>query len=191
MTTPNAKPSGNATSTVHQVGIRLVDWPKKSERLGNVRKEANNRLLKVLNGLIEILKERAVDESPRGRRDERGRAKNAKGKKRTGRDKPFVLQWKTMTGISANGPRGLLYNEASHAPFVMLPTKPHEIAAKNAKRLVFEYQGRTIFKKKVWHPGTKGNDVIGRVRDKHEGVIADSLDQAARAIANDLKSALS
>lgn len=41
-------------------------------------------------------------------------------------------------------------------------TKPHEIAAKNARFLRFESRGETVFRRRVWHPGTQPDPYLER-----------------------------
>jgi hypothetical protein len=40
-----------------------------------------------------------------------------------------------------------------YAVFVEYGTRPHEILPRHAKALRFEAEGKTIFAKRVWHPG--------------------------------------
>lgn len=53
-------------------------------------------------------------------------------------------------------------------------TKPHEIAAKSARFLRFESRGETVFRRRVWHPGTQPDPY---------------LEQAARAAGEELRAA--
>lgn len=46
-------------------------------------------------------------------------------------------------------------NRAKHAVFIENGTRPHAIVARHASVLRFTVGGRTIFRRRVWHPGTK------------------------------------
>jgi hypothetical protein len=47
---------------------------------------------------------------------------------------------------------------ASYAKFVDEPTKAHAIVARKAKMLRFyDKSGNVVFRRSVWHPGTKGS----------------------------------
>lgn len=44
----------------------------------------------------------------------------------------------------------------SPGAFVDMPTRPHFIQARNKQALAFRIGGKTVFAKRVFHPGTKG-----------------------------------
>jgi hypothetical protein len=44
---------------------------------------------------------------------------------------------------------------ARHAIFIINGTKPHAIHARRVKFLRFMWHGRIVFRRSVWHPGTK------------------------------------
>lgn len=46
-------------------------------------------------------------------------------------------------------------SKARYALFVESGTRPHAIVARRAKMLRFEQGGRVVFRKRVFHPGTK------------------------------------
>lgn len=41
-------------------------------------------------------------------------------------------------------------------------TRAHRIVARNAKALVFQMNGRTVYARSVWHPGTRANPYLER-----------------------------
>jgi hypothetical protein len=49
---------------------------------------------------------------------------------------------------------------AYYAGYVHGGTRPHEIVAKNKKSLLFTSYGRNVFRKKVFHPGTKPDEFL-------------------------------
>jgi hypothetical protein len=48
--------------------------------------------------------------------------------------------------------------DTDYAEYVSGGTRPHVIAARNAKALRFTWQGRTVYFRSVNHPGTQAND---------------------------------
>lgn len=58
------------------------------------------------------------------------------------------------------GQKVVLVNTAPHARFIEGGTKAHWIEARNAPMLVFMYRGHWVTKRKVWHPGTKPQNVM-------------------------------
>jgi hypothetical protein len=57
---------------------------------------------------------------------------------------------------------------ARHSAFVHKGTRPHVIRARNAPALVFYWPkvGRTVFFKRVNHPGTKANPFLERAAER-------------------------
>jgi hypothetical protein len=71
--------------------------------------------------------------------------------------------------------------------FVRGGTAPHEIRPKKVGgSLVFQIGGRTIFAKKVNHPGTKANPYHKRAHQQVSGQISEIISQAGVQIAADL-----
>lgn len=60
--------------------------------------------------------------------------------------------------VSANelGAVGEIRNDTPYVRFVEYPTRPHVIEAVNAQALRFKIGNRTVFAKRVQHPGTPG-----------------------------------
>ncbi|MFG2404283.1 hypothetical protein ACGFR8_08065 [Streptomyces brevispora] len=54
--------------------------------------------------------------------------------------------------------------ESTHpaSAYVVRGTRPHAIRARRGKALRFTVGGRTLFRKAVWHPGTKANDFLAK-----------------------------
>jgi hypothetical protein len=68
------------------------------------------------------------------------------------------VSWKIETG-----PRGLQGVVSCNHPavrFVLDGTRPHVIRPRRAKALRFDMGGRTVFAKRVNHPGTKPNNFM-------------------------------
>lgn len=54
------------------------------------------------------------------------------------------------------------FSAAPHARYVVRATRAHTIRPRTAKFLRFKIGGKTIFVRKVHHPGTKANDFMVR-----------------------------
>lgn len=63
----------------------------------------------------------------------------------------FTGPFRVETGVTAT---------ANYAKFVHDGTRPHVIRPKNARFLVFEAGGRTVFAKSVNHPGTRARPFL-------------------------------
>lgn len=86
-------------------------------------------------------------------------------KDRTGRLRNSIQRGQRTTWahfVKAGGPG------ARYALFVEAGTKPHEIKARRAKFLRFEQNGQVVFRKRVWHPGTKPARFMQSARDASE-----------------------
>ena len=64
---------------------------------------------------------------------------------------------------------------APHAIFVHQGTRPHEILPVRAKALRFNWRGKIVFFRRVWHPGTKPNPFVKRTTDKLVKFIHDTF----------------
>jgi hypothetical protein len=53
-----------------------------------------------------------------------------------------------------------LENEQEHSTFIEAGTRPHVILPRRARVLVFQVAGRTVFARRVNHPGTKARWVV-------------------------------
>jgi hypothetical protein len=59
------------------------------------------------------------------------------------------------------------YATAKYARFVHDPTRAHAITPTRARALRFQVGGRTVFARRVWHPGYRGNPFLASaVRDE-------------------------
>lgn len=68
------------------------------------------------------------------------------------------------------GNDAVVYNTMPYAEYVEFGTKAHEIVAKNAKVLS---DGKKVFGKRVWHPGTKGSRFMRRsIYNNRAGIIS-------------------
>ncbi len=136
------------------VQITLVGWRNpRSGRFQAVSGRARDRQRAATRALLRRMKERAEELSP-------------VGKPRPGRSERqrFKASWRITFQPTERGGAGVLANVAPHAPYVIYPTRPHVIRARRARALVFEGRdGRMVFRREVFHPGTKGNDVPGKV----------------------------
>ena len=67
-----------------------------------------------------------------------------------------LLKRGNQSEVVASGDYGRVYNQVPYATFVHNGTKPHPIYPKKAGGvLVFQIGGKTVFARKVNHPGTK------------------------------------
>lgn len=69
---------------------------------------------------------------------------------------------------------------AEYASAVQTGTKPHIIMARNKKYLYWKGANHPV--KSVKHPGTKGQDYMGKIRDAAKPEIDQVFDQALQAI---------
>lgn len=70
-----------------------------------------------------------------------------------------------MSSRVEEGPRGLRGVVTNNHPavfYVLEGTPAHEIRARRAKALRFEAGGQILFRKRVWHPGTRANNFLAR-----------------------------
>jgi hypothetical protein len=76
--------------------------------------------------------------------------------------------------VQAEGPwllRSGVTSHAAYALFVHEPTRPHVILPRRSSVLRFTVKGRTIFARRVRHPGTKGQPFL---RDAaHQAIATD------------------
>ena len=63
-------------------------------------------------------------------------------------------------GVDAGG------RDAPYAPFVHQGTRPHVIMPRNARALRFEVGGRTVFARRVNHPGTRARPFLKNAADR-------------------------
>ncbi len=88
-----------------------------------------------------------------------------------------TIQEEPATGSGRNAVTGGVIATAPYARFVHDGTRPHLIVPRRSSVLVFEIGGRTVFTKRVHHPGTRPNPFI---RDAMEAVTsAAGLSQTA------------
>lgn len=72
--------------------------------------------------------------------------------------------------VVASGDFGRIYNQVPYAQFVHDGTKPHPIYPKKAGGfLVFQVNGKTVFARKVNHPGTKSQPFYQAAIDQSAG----------------------
>jgi hypothetical protein len=76
-----------------------------------------------------------------------------------------------LTGSSETEQTGEIVASEEHASFVENGTPAHEIRARNAPYLVFEWKGRIVRTKSVNHPGTRPLPFMGLAYHKAEAVI--------------------
>lgn len=164
-------PSGPSNRVM---SVELLGWRGKRGRFVAVSKTARERAERAGHNWLKVATPLAGHESPIGAR-------------RPGDNRPrFRDSWVGTVTQNADGAEVLLSNKAPHAPFVIFPTKPHEITPVRAPFLVFEGSGpgtgtwrRT---RRVWHPGTPGNDVPARVLRAMESWGEQELGRVAREV---------
>jgi hypothetical protein len=69
--------------------------------------------------------------------------------------------------------KGIIFTQRGkrfeHASYVNDGTRAHRITAKNGKALKFQSGGSTIFRRSVWHPGTKATKFFDNAADRVRG----------------------
>ena len=98
------------------------------------------------------------------------------------KDQTRELRASTQGTVDKAGMRAVVTNKAKHAVFVHEGTKAHAIVARNATFLRFEVGGSVVFRRRVWHPGTKPRPFL-RIAGEHgttalERALHDGLNQA-------------
>lgn len=159
------------------VQITLVGWRNpRSGRFQAVSGRARDRQRAATRALLKRMKERAEELSP-------------VGKPRPGRPERqrFKASWRITFEPTERGGAGTLVNVAPYAPYVIYPTRPHVIRARRARVLAFEGRdGRMVFRREVFHPGTKGNDVPGKVLHEFKGEAERELRRVAAQVVADI-----
>lgn len=74
--------------------------------------------------------------------------------------------------------------DAPYAQFIEAGSRAHEIKARRARFLRFEQNGQVVFRKRVFHPGTKPTRFMQSARDASEGVAAQYLEAGLNAAIN-------
>jgi len=72
---------------------------------------------------------------------------------------------KTTIGADFTPEGFTVYPGASYAPIVEKGSRSHEIAARYARALAFQWRGATRFFKRVQHPGFPGRRFVERTRE--------------------------
>lgn len=72
--------------------------------------------------------------------------------------------------------------KARYAHYIESGSEPHEIKARRAKFLRFEQGGRVVFKKRVYHPGTKPARFMESARNVAEAVAAQHFESSLNAV---------
>jgi len=89
---------------------------------------------------------------------------------------------KTTIGADFTPEGFTVYPGASYAPIIEEGSGPHEIVARYAKALAFEWKGRTRFFKKVQHPGFPGRRFVERTREIVEPKLFDLMSRIWREL---------
>lgn len=147
----------------------LVGWRDRRGRFLAVSESARAATRDAARAAGKDLREALRRESPRGK------SPRPEGER-------FANQWQSRYRETENGAEQSFENKAPHAPFVLFPTKPHAIVAKRAKVLRFEVNGSLIFRRRVAHPGTKGNDVIGRTLSREHDALQRRLQTVTKMV---------
>ena len=80
--------------------------------------------------------------------------------------------------VKAGGPG------ARYALFIEAGSKPHEIKARRAKFLRFEQNGQIVFRKRVFHPGTKPARFMQSARNAAEALATQTIESALNSAIN-------
>lgn len=71
--------------------------------------------------------------------------------------------------------------DAPYARFIEAGSKAHEIKARRANFLRFEQGGDVVFRKRVWHPGTKAARFMQSARDAAEAGASERIESVVNA----------
>lgn len=74
--------------------------------------------------------------------------------------------------------------DAPYAQWIEAGSRAHEIKARRARFLRFEQNGQVVFRKRVFHPGTKPVRFMQAARDAAEGVVNQYLEAGLNAAIN-------
>lgn len=74
--------------------------------------------------------------------------------------------------------------DAPYAQWIEAGSRAHEIKARRARFLRFEQGGQVVFRKRVFHPGTKAARFMQSARDTAEGVATQHLETNINAAIN-------
>lgn len=74
--------------------------------------------------------------------------------------------------------------DAPYAQWIEAGSRAHEIRARRANFLRFEQNGQAVFRKRVFHPGTKPTRFMQSARDAAEGVASQYLEAGLNAAIN-------
>jgi hypothetical protein len=172
------------------VQITLVGWRNpRSGRFQAVSGRARDRQRAATRALLKRMKERAEELSPVGKPGRAGLPGRPGRLERQGRPERqrFKASWRITFEPTERGGAGALVNVAPHAPYVIYPTRPHVIRARRARVLAFEGRdGRMVFRREVFHPCTKGNDVPGKVLKEFKGEAERELRRVAVQVVADI-----
>lgn len=184
MTSPLGS-EGSATRGGREQGfsVELVGWRDRRGKLDQAAKQGIAALNYEMFTLLMELRDAAIVEAPVGTGPLRGR-------------KRYRDSFKVQTKRGPTGASGDLWNAAKHADYVIFPTRPHIIEPKNKRALHWKGLNYNVpqanrqgcarrqsqflhhFARRVHHPGTKGNDVLGRVWQQHRGRVEEALSRA-------------
>jgi hypothetical protein len=74
---------------------------------------------------------------------------------------------------------------APHARFIEAGTKAHRITARRANFLRFEVNGQTMFRRSVWHPGTKARPFLALAMASGQMALKASAQEGVDRIAHE------
>lgn len=164
--------------------VELDKWGARRSALTGLHQDARKRLQKALDAIRPLVLDTLRAESPVGARRSGSSASGPR----------FRASWKATQTTRGDGAELLFQNTAPHAPYVFGPTRPHVIRPRSARVLAFPSGagggGKIVFARRVNHPGTRANDVIGRTVARVERPIRNQLSGVTRGIAADLRDAM-
>lgn len=82
--------------------------------------------------------------------------------------------------------RGVVFTDLKYAPHVEFGTRPHVIRPRNKKFLAFKVGAKTVFAKKVNHPGTKAYNYMRDSFEENKPKITKIYDQLALKVVREL-----
>jgi hypothetical protein len=150
-----------------ETSIELVGWRDRRGRFAKASETMRAEMTTSTRTILDALKQVAIKESPRSGGP--------------GPGPHFADAWQTSVEQASDGASGLLTNTAEHAAYVIFPTRPHWIRPVHASMLHWvKPNGEGVFlRRPVWHPGTKGNDIPGRVLAQNGNMAQQELGKAA------------
>lgn len=154
----------------------LVNWPERRARLTEIGAGLTDVAHDLLTCEGEHLRRLLVHASPR--------STPPPGETEPGGQEHFADAWQVRYDLTAGGGSADIGNTAPHAVYVLYPTPEHVIRPKSPSGVLrwVSGNGAVHYARSVTHPGTKGNDVPGKIWSDYLAEVPERLAAAgARA----------